>query len=111
MESSNGSSSSTETMNKGNSGSSNSSHSNRNSHLANNSEKRKRINDPADYASFLQISSKRRSSTKMRKAYRKAFAGYFSTLNNCKLNGKSANCQVDPNVHKTYYGIDIENCY
>jgi hypothetical protein len=70
-----------------------------------------RISGSSYSSSFLEMSNKKRSSTKMRKVYRRAFVDYFNSLDNCQINGKSANCQVNPNVHKTYYGIDIENCY
>lgn len=60
---------------------------------------------------FLETSIKRRSLLKYRRSYRKAFKGYFNELENCRIHGKSANCKLDPKTHKTYYGVDIENCY
>jgi hypothetical protein len=74
-------------------------------------------NSSSDYGgssvatNFLETRRSRRSKNKNRMSYRKAFLGYFDALENCRIEGKSANCKLDPNVHKTYYGVDIENCF
>jgi len=62
-------------------------------------------------SSFLETSSKKRTSAQMRKVQRQAFNNYFGSLDNCRVNGNLANCQLEPNVHKTYYGVNIEDCY
>jgi len=77
-----------------------------------NSAQRKNITSSSySSANFLEKNMKRSSRMNAARVLRKAFNGFFEALENCKITKGAANCELDPTVHKTYYGVDIENCY